>query len=53
MKNLLFTHVGDFDLKNIKYEEPLSLSYFEEIAQKVMDDYDKTHKSKLNIVLFK
>lgn len=36
-----------------KYEEPPSLSSFEGIAQTVMDEYNKTHKSKLNIVLFK
>lgn len=36
-----------------KYEEPPSLSSFEGIAQTVMGEYDKTHKSKLNIVLFK
>jgi len=44
----------NFDvLENNKYEEPLSLSNFEEKAQIVMDEYDKTHDSKLNLVLFK
>jgi len=44
----------DFDaLGNKKYEEPPSLKDFEEKAQIVMDEYDKTHDSKLNIVLFK
>jgi len=44
----------DFEVsENKKYEEPLSLSNFEEKAQIVMDEYDKTHDSKLNIVLFK
>jgi hypothetical protein len=40
-------------LKDKKYEEPLSLSHFEEIAQTFINEYDKAHKSKLNIVLFK
>lgn len=54
MSNLLFTNILHFDiLENNKYEEPLSLSNFEEKAQIVMDEYDKTHDSKLNIVLFK
>jgi len=54
MSNLLFTNIVDLDvLENKKYEEPPSLSYFEEKAQIVMDEYDKTHDSKLNIVLFK
>lgn len=39
--------------ENKKYEEPPSLSNFEEKVQIVMDEYDKTHDSKLNIVLFK
>lgn len=54
MVNLLFTNVMDSDtLEGKKYEEPISLSHFEEIARSVMDEYDKTHKSKLSIVLFK
>lgn len=54
MANLLFTNVIDSDtLEGKKYEEPISLSYFEEIARNVMDEYDKLHKSKLSIVLFK
>lgn len=54
MSNLLFTNVMDSEgLEEKKYEEPQSLSSFESIAQTVMDEYDKTHKSKLNIVLFK
>jgi len=54
MANLLFTNVMDIDApEDKKYEEPLSLSNFEEIVQAVMHEYDKTHKSKLNIVLFK
>lgn len=54
MKNLLFTNVMDTDVsEDKKYEEPPLLSNFEEIAQMAMDEYDKSHKSKLNIVLFK
>lgn len=54
MANLLFTNVMDSDtLENKKYEEPIALSYFEEKARGVMDEYDKIHKSKLSIVLFK
>lgn len=54
MQNLLFTNVIVSDvLEDKKYEEPLSLLNFKEIAQTVMDEYDKTHKSKLNLVLFK
>lgn len=54
MENLLFTNVMDSDtLGDEKYEEPPSLSSFKEIVQTVMYEYDKTHKSKLNIVLFK
>lgn len=54
MTNLLFTNVMDVDGSEYKkYEEPSSLSNFEEVAQMVMNEYDKTHKSKLNIVLFK
>ncbi|XP_025190774.1 dynein heavy chain 7, axonemal [Melanaphis sacchari] len=54
MSNLLFTNIMDLDIsENRKYEEPLSLSNFEEKAQIVMAEYDKTHDSKLNIVLFK
>jgi len=52
--NLLFTSATDIDaIENKKYEEPHELSNFVEIAQTVMDEYDMTHKSKLNIVLFK
>lgn len=54
MSNLIFTNVLDMDvIEDKKYEEPSSLSSFKEIAQMVMDEYDMTHKSKLNIVLFK
>lgn len=54
MANLLFTNVIDSGTsEGKKYEEPMSLSYFEEIARTVMDEYDKIHKSKLSIVLFK
>lgn len=54
MANLLFTNVIDCDaIVGKKYEEPPSLTNFEEIAQNVLEEYDKTHKSKLNIVLFK
>lgn len=54
MSNLLFTNIMDFEaLENKKYEEPPSLSNFEEKAQIVMEEYDKTHDTKLNIVLFK
>lgn len=54
MSNLLFTNIMDSEIsENKKYEEPPSLSNFEEKAQIVMDEYDKTHDSKLNIVLFK
>jgi len=54
MSNLVFTNIIDFDeLENKKYEEPPSLSNFEEKAHIVMDEYDRTHDSKLNIVLFK
>lgn len=54
MANLLFTNVLDFEAPELKkYEEPQSISSFEELAQAVMDEYDMTHKSKLNIVLFK
>jgi len=53
MTNLLFTSATDIDAaENKKYEEPPEL-LFVEIAQTVMDEYDMTHKSKLNIVLFK
>lgn len=53
MKNLIFINVMEFSLGDKKYEEPSSLSNFEETVQIVMDEYDKTHKSKLNIVLFR
>lgn len=54
MGKLLYTNVIDFnDSNENKYEEPLSLSHFEEIAQRAMDEYDMKHKSKLNMVLFK
>lgn len=54
MQNLLFTNVMGSDIpEDKKYEEPLSLLNFKEIAQIIMDEYDKTHKSKLNLVLFK
>lgn len=54
MSNLFFTNALDLDAsEDKKYEEPPSLSDFKEIAQMVMDEYDMTHKSKLNIVLFK
>lgn len=54
MTNLLFTNAMDFDaLEDKKYEEPSSLLTFKEAAQMVMDEYNMTHKSKLNIVLFK
>jgi len=54
MSNLLFTNIMDSEVsENKKYEEPSSLSNFEEKAQIVMAEYDKTHDSKLNIVLFK
>lgn len=54
MQNLLFTDVMSSDiLEDKKYEESLSLINFKEIAQIVMDEYDKAHKSKLNLVLFK
>jgi len=52
--HLLFTSATDIDAaENKKYEEPPELSHFVEIAQMVMNEYDMTHKSKLNIVLFK
>jgi len=54
MANLLFTSALDIDAsEDRKYEEPQSLSHFEEIAQTMMDEYNMTHKSQLNIVLFK
>lgn len=54
MANVLFTTAMDFDAaEEKKYEEPPSIINFEEIAQSVMDEYNMTHKSKLNIVLFK
>lgn len=54
MKNLLFTTAMDVDAsEGKKYEEPPSLGKFEEMTQTIMDEYDSTHKSKLNIVLFK
>lgn len=54
MANLLFTNVMVVDApEDKKYEEPLSLSHFEETAQTFISEYDKAHKSKLNIVLFK
>lgn len=54
MSNLFFTNTLDFDAtEDKKYEEPPSILKFEEVAQMVMDEYDMTHKSKLNIVLFK
>jgi len=44
----------DFEeLENKRYEEPPSLSNFQEKAQFAMDEYNKAHDSKLNIVLFK
>lgn len=54
MSNLLFTNVMDIDTsEDNKYEEPPSLSNFEEMAKTMMNEYNKAHKSKLNIVLFK
>lgn len=54
MANLLFTSVMDVDASgDKKYEEPSSLLHFEEIAQAFVNEYNTTHKSKLNIVLFK
>ncbi|VVC38423.1 Dynein heavy chain, coiled coil stalk,P-loop containing nucleoside triphosphate hydrolase,Dynein heavy [Cinara cedri] len=56
MTNLIFTNALDVDSESTeekKYEEPPSISSFKEIAQKVLDEYDATHKSKLKIVLFK
>lgn len=53
MKNLIFINAMDISSEGKKYEEPSSLSNFEEMAQIVMDEYDQTHKSKLNIVLFR
>lgn len=54
MGNLLYTNIIDFNNSNEKkYEEQLSLSNFKEIAQTIMDKYNMTHKSKLNLVLFK
>lgn len=54
MANLLFTTAMDFDAaEDKKYEEPQSILNFEEISQSVMDEYNMTHKSKLNIVLFR
>lgn len=54
MENHIFTNALDTDsLENKKYEEPPSISNFKEIAQTVMDEYDSTHTSKINIVLFK
>lgn len=54
MANLLFTNALDVDAsEDKKYDEPPSLASFENIAQIVMDEYNATHKSQLNIVLFK
>lgn len=54
MANLLFTNALDIDAsEDKKYDEPSSLSHFEVIAQTVMDEYNSTHKSQLDIVLFK
>ncbi|XP_050526602.1 dynein axonemal heavy chain 12 isoform X2 [Daktulosphaira vitifoliae] len=54
MSNLIFTSALDLDaLEDKKYEEPPSLKAFENVTKMVMDEYDMTHKSKLNIVLFK
>lgn len=54
MANFLFTNVMDVDfVEDKKYEEPSSLSKFEEVVQTVMLEYNMKHKSKLNIVLFR
>jgi len=54
MANLMFTNALDIDAsEDKKYDEPPSLSHFEVIAQTVMDEYNSTHKSQLDIVLFK
>lgn len=54
MRNLLFTNVLDIDtIEDKKYEEPASFNQFVDLAHTVMDEYDATHKPKLNIVLFK
>jgi len=53
MANLIFTNAMDVDaVEDKRYEEPV-LAKFEDLAQMMMDEYDMTHKTKLNIVLFK
>lgn len=53
MANLIFTNAMDVDaIENKRYEEP-RLSNFADLAQMMMNEYDMTHKTKLNIVLFK
>lgn len=54
MANLLFTNALDVDAsEDKKYDEPPSISHFEDIAQTMMTEYNATHKTQLNIVLFK
>lgn len=53
MSNLLFTNALDMDAADDKkYEEPLALWKFRDMAQMAIDEYNSTHKSQLNIVLF-
>jgi len=53
MANLIFTNAMDLHtIEGKRYEEPV-LSNFADLAQLMMNEYDMTHKTKLNIVLFK
>jgi len=53
MANLIFTNAMDLDtIEGKRYEEPV-LTNFANLAQLMMNEYDMTHKTKLNIILFK
>ncbi|KAK6642963.1 hypothetical protein RUM43_004465 [Polyplax serrata] len=55
LRNLMFGSYMDPDAleEERKYEEIPSAEAFQEVAMRCMDDYNATHKTKLDIVLFR
>ena len=55
MKSLIFGNFMDLDAiqEDRKYEEILSIDDYKEVALSCLEDYNNTHKSKMDIVLFR
>ncbi|XP_073998898.1 dynein heavy chain at 62B isoform X2 [Rhodnius prolixus] len=54
LRNLIFTNATDKEnTEHRKYEELASFSVFEDLATNALEEYNSTHRAKLNIVLFR